>query len=78
VLIDSKFATAICAPVFTFGEALSSQVQVGIEEGLKHPSWIMCDNLMSLRKSELTHFIGSLTKAKLSELNKALAVALGL
>lgn len=78
VLIDSKFSSLVCAPVFTLGEGLSSQVPVGTDEGLKHPSWIMCDNLVGLRKSELTHFVGSLSAAKLTELNHALAVALGL
>lgn len=78
VLIDSKFSTVICAPVFTSGQGLSTQVGVGAEEGLKHPSWIMCDNLVSLPKSDLTHFVGSLSKPKLAELNRALAIALDL
>jgi len=78
VLIDSKFSTVICAPVFTNGEGLSTQVEVNLEEGLKQPSWIMCDNLVSLRKAELTNFVGSLSPAKLVELNRALKMALGL
>ncbi|MEX2465590.1 MAG: type II toxin-antitoxin system PemK/MazF family toxin [Gemmatimonadota bacterium] len=78
VLIDSRFSTLVCAPVFTLGEGLSSQVPVGTAEGLKHSSWIMCDNLVSLRKSELTHFVGSLSASKLRELNRALTVAMGL
>ena len=78
VLIDSKFSTVVCAPVFSSGEGLSTQVAVGTEEGLKHPSWIMCDNLVSLRKSELTNYIGSLSKTKLEELNHALKMALEL
>ena len=78
VLIDSKFSTVICAPVFTNGEGLSTQVAVNLEEGLKQPSWIMCDNLVSLRKAELTNFVGSLSPAKLVELNRALKMALGL
>ena len=78
VLIDSKFSTVICAPVFTNGEGLSTQVAVALEEGLKHSSWIMCDNLVSLRKAELTNFVGSLSPAKLAELNRALKMALGL
>jgi len=78
VLIDSKFSTVICAPVFTNGEGLSTQVAVKLEEGLKQPSWIMCDNLVSLRKAELTNFVGSLSPAKLVELNRALKMALGL
>src|SRR5271166_4439807 len=78
VLIDSKFATVICAPVFSNGEGLATQVQVGTAEGLKHLSWIACDNLMSLRKAELTYYVGSLSAAKRQELNEALRWALEL
>jgi mRNA interferase MazF len=77
-LLDSRFTTAICAPVFTSGQGLSTQVAVGPEEGLKHASWIMCDNLVSLRKSDLTNFVGTLPTAKLAELNRALRMALDL
>ena len=75
-LIDSRFSTVVCAPVFSSGEGLFTQVSVGVEEGLKRESWIMCDNLMSLRKSELTHYVGSLSRGKLEELNQSLSMAL--
>ena len=77
-LIDSRFSTVICAPIFTSGEGLSTQLSIGLDEGLKHPSWIMCDNLVSMRKSELTNFVGSLSRSKLAELDKALKMALDL
>jgi len=53
-------------------------VEIGPDEGLKHASWITCDNLVSLRKSELTHSVGSLPVAKQVQLNKALKLALDL
>ena len=68
----------VCAPVFTSGEGLTSQVSVGPGEGLKHESWIMCDNLASVRKSDLTDYIGTLSQEKSAELDEALRVALGL
>lgn len=77
-LIDSRFSTVICAPIFSSGEGLSTQVSVGINEGLKHESWIMCDNLVSLRKVDLTHYVGSLARNKLAELNRSLSMALDL
>lgn len=77
-LIDSRFSTLICAPVFTTGEGLSTQVSVGIDEGLKHESWVMCDNLVGLRKSDLSHYVGSLSSRKLDELEHALRMALDL
>lgn len=77
-ILDSRFSTVICAPVFTHGEGLSTQIGVAPEEGMKHPSWIMCDNLVSVRKSDLTQYVGSLPARKLAELNRALAMALSL
>ncbi|HYN87548.1 MAG TPA: type II toxin-antitoxin system PemK/MazF family toxin [Ardenticatenaceae bacterium] len=78
VVIDSRFSTVICAPVYSQHDGLSSQVPVGIDEGLKHDSSIHCDELVSLPKSTLTHFIGSLPVAKLAEVNRALRIALDL
>jgi mRNA interferase MazF len=78
VVIESQFSTVICAPVFSSGEGLSTQVSVGADQGLKHQSWIMCDNLVSLRKSELTDYIGSLSSREITALNRSLALALQL
>ena len=38
----------------------------------------MCDNLVSLRKADLTQFVGSLPRVRLAELNRALKMALDL
>ena len=59
-LIDSRFSTVICAPVYSRHDGLSTQVRIGIEEGLKKESSIHCDELFSLPKSSLTNYIGSL------------------
>jgi mRNA interferase MazF len=77
-LIESRYSTLVCAPVYSSGEGLATQVAVGPEEGLKHESWITCDNLVSIRKSQLTRYVGSLSAAKIRRLNYALAVALDL
>jgi len=77
-LIDSRFSTVVCAPVYTYGEGLSTQIALGPDEGLKHPSWLMCDNLVSIRKSDLSNYVGSLSRSKLIELNRALKMALDL
>jgi mRNA interferase MazF len=76
VLIDSRFSTVICAPVYSAYEGLSTQVLVGADEGLKHDSGVYCDELVSLPKSMLTHFVGMLSPAKLRSLDRALLVAL--
>lgn len=76
ILIESKFSTVICAPVYTRHDALSTQVLIGPEEGVKHDSSIHCDELISLPKNMLTNFIGKLTDQKIKELNLALKVSL--
>lgn len=78
VLIDSKYATVICVPIYSAISGLDTQVIVGTSEGLKHESAIHCDNLVSLPKSILTDFIGSLGAEKSFELDRALSIALDL
>jgi len=77
VLIDSRFPTVICAPIFSRGHGFQTQVAIGIDEGMKHESWVFCDNLVSLHKAELTNFVGRLSPAKIAELNGALMTAVG-
>lgn len=76
VVIDSRFSTVICAPVYSVHDGLSTQVLVGVDEGLKHDSSVHCDELVSLPKSLLTNFIGTLSPQKIRALNKALRIAL--
>ena len=78
VLIDSKFSTVICAPIYSAYHGLDTQVLLGTEDGLKHESSIHCDELVSLPKSVLTDFIGRLSPAKSVELRGALNAALEL
>lgn len=75
-LINSVYSTIICAPVYTTTEAIDTQVSVGINEGLKHQSWIRCDELVSIRRTDLTNYVGRLSPVKLLELKKALRIAL--
>jgi len=78
LLLNSSFSSVICAPVYTRRDGLHTQVDIGIEEGLRHESSIHCDELMSLPKVSLTSFIGTLSPAKQTLLDRALAFALGL
>ena len=76
-LIDSRFSTVICAPVYSARHGLATQVDIGSNEGLRHDSSVHCDELVSIRKSQLTRFVGSLNVAKIKHLDAALMVALG-
>ena len=77
-LIESRFSTVICAPVYSVHDGLTTQVEIGIDEGLAHASSIHCDALMSLPKEVLTQYVGSLSPAKLQALDRALHTALSL
>ncbi len=77
-LVDSRFSSLICAPVYSQHDGLSTQVSIGPEEGLKKDSSVHCDELVSLPKSFLTHYVGSLNHTKQQEVDGALAIAVGL
>ena len=74
--VDKGFSSVICAPVYTNYRGFSTQVEVGIDEGLKHDSAVFCDDLISLPKRILTNFIGTLSNTKMEEVNTALRIAL--
>ena len=76
--IDSRFATVICVPVYSARHGLTTQVPIGIDEGLKHESSLHCDELVSLSKTRLTAFVGSLSPSKVRDLDRALVAALGI
>jgi mRNA interferase MazF len=78
LLAASSFSSVICAPVYSRRDGIHTQVDIGIDEGLKHTSSIHCDELMSIRKISLTHYVGTLSPAKIAQLDRALAFALGL
>ena len=77
-LIESRFSTVICAPIYSERLGLSTQVPVGPAEGLKHDSAVHCDELVSLPKTFLTNYVGSLTERGLIALESALRSALDL
>jgi mRNA-degrading endonuclease toxin of MazEF toxin-antitoxin module len=76
-LCDSKADKVVCAPVNTNADGRSTEVAVGTREGLKHASVTNCDQLVLVRKSALTNYLGSLSPKNLAALNAALRIALG-
>jgi mRNA interferase MazF len=71
-------STVVCAPVYSQVLGLSTEVVVGPEEGLPRTSAVRCDFLALMFKRKLTTFVASLTPRKLSELDRALVIALDL
>ena len=62
--------------VFSYSDRRGTEE--GIAEGLAHESAIHCDEVVSLPKSALTDYVGSLSPQKVAALNRALRVALDL
>jgi len=77
-LIDSRFSTVVCAPVYTRRDGLATQVEVGPDDGLKHESSVHCDALVSVPKTLLSDLVGSLDPERKRSLDRALGIALGL
>jgi mRNA interferase MazF len=75
-LIDTVFSSVVCAPVYSRYVGYATQVELGVDEGLKHDSAVFCDELISLPKTLLTDYVGSLSTAKMEEVNAALRIAL--
>jgi mRNA interferase MazF len=71
-------STVICTPVYGQVLGLSTEVVVGPEEGLPRTSAVRCDFLALIFKRKLTRFVSALPPRKMSELNRALAIALDL
>lgn len=75
---NDDVSTVLCAPIYSELLGLSTEVAVGPEEGLPRSSAVRCDFLALMFKRKLTAFIASLSAAKLTELDRALTVALDL
>jgi mRNA interferase MazF len=44
-LIDQNFSTVFSAPVYSNYHGFPTQIEIGLDEGLKHDSAVFCDNL---------------------------------
>ncbi len=75
---NDDVSTVVCAPVYSQVLGLSTEVVVGLEEGLPRVSSVRCDFLALMFKRKLTTFVSSLPPRKIAELNRALAIALEL
>jgi mRNA interferase MazF len=75
-IMNTRFTTVICAPVYSNYNGIDTQVKIGVEEGMKHESAVYCDDLVSLNKNLLTDYVGCLSSSKMEEVNNALRIAL--
>ncbi|MBI3183448.1 MAG: type II toxin-antitoxin system PemK/MazF family toxin [Myxococcales bacterium] len=73
-----EIETVVCAPVYGQILGIPTEVTIDASHGVRRPSAIRCDFLMLLFKRRLSRFVGTLPSVKMAELDRALAVALGL
>ena len=69
--------TAMVAPITSTIRGLPSEVPVGVEEGLKHPSAINLDHVQTVEQRALHRYVGSLNEAKMRAVCRALALSTG-
>lgn len=75
---NEGISTVIYAPVYSEILGLSTEVVLDVTDGVPRPCAIRCDFLTLMFKRKLTHFVGTLSPAKMKELNRALKSALEL
>ena len=75
---NDDIATVVCAPIYGEYLGIRTEVVIGVEDGLPRESSIRCDFLTLMFKERLTHFVVTLSAARIQELDKALRYALDL
>ena len=69
--------TVTVAPLTSTIRGVPSEVVVGTEIGLKHPSAINLHHIVTVPKSELKRFIGTVPADVLEQVKEAMLFALG-
>lgn len=69
--------TAMVAPITSTIRGLPSEVAVGVDEGLKHPSAVNLDHVQTVEQRLLHDYVGALSEARMREVCRALALATG-
>ncbi len=75
-LIRSLHTVTVVAVTSTLRGA-PTEVEVGVDEGLKKPSCVNLCNLLTVTQHELVRFVGSVTTDKMARVCRALVNACG-
>jgi mRNA interferase MazF len=75
--VISLLHTVMVAPITSTIRGAPSEVAVGPGEGLKHDSAVNLDHVQTVEQSALTGYVGTLPAGKMSEVCRALAIAVG-
>lgn len=74
--LAARHSTVMVVPVYSASHGLETEVTVDETAGLKHASALHCDEVMSLRRTLLRDYVGSLDESRMREVSRALAIAL--
>ncbi len=69
--------TVMVAPVTSTIRGAPSEVIVGVGEGLKAESAINVDHIQTVEQNRLRRFVGTLSRAKMAEVCRALRISTG-
>ncbi len=69
--------TVTVAPIRSTIRRIRTEILVGEDEGLKHPSAVSLDHLVTVEQAGLRQFVGTVSRAKLRQICAAAHVALG-
>jgi mRNA interferase MazF len=75
---SDDIATVVCAPVYSRVLGLSTEVVLEPQDGVPHTSAIRCDFLTLMFKEKLTTYVASLSRSRVADFDRALAMALDL
>jgi len=76
--VRPHLARVTVAPITTTIRGLSTEVPVGLQNGLDHDSVVSCDNIVTVPVSTLGQRVGSLLPAQEPELATAIRTAFDL
>jgi mRNA interferase MazF len=76
VLLD-VLQTATVVPITSSSHGAPTEVDLGIEDGLKAPSCANLANVQTVRRRDLSRLVGTVRPGKMKEVCRALAVATG-
>jgi mRNA interferase MazF len=77
-LVRPHLARVTVAPITTTARGLSTEVQVGVANGLQQASVVSCDNIMTVPRAALGPQIGYLLPRQEAALSKAIVAAFDL
>jgi mRNA interferase MazF len=69
--------TAIVVPITRTLHGSPTEIELGVEDGLKTTSCANLANLQTVSQRGLTRYVGTVRRAKLIEMCRALAIATG-